>query len=127
VEVMEAGFALPTGGVSEVLQTGQGLYVVMKQDARAGRVTPFEEAAPGLRRRLLRAKQEAVEAAFRSNLLARAGVVVNRERAARLRAPAAIAPAPLPGPLPVTGLTSSPTTGRQSLARSPGREATHEN
>ena len=118
-EVVAVGFALPTGGVSEVLQTGQGLYVVMKQDARAGRVTPFEEAAPGLRRRLLRAKQEAAEAAFRSNLLARAGVVVNRERAVRLRAPAAIVPPAPPGLLPVAGLTNSPPAGREGRARSP--------
>ena len=70
--IVETGFALPVGGVSDVIETEEGLYVVMKQDQREARTAPFEEVADTLRRRLLRDRRDRVEAAFNSNLLARA-------------------------------------------------------
>lgn len=93
--VLDAGFALPVGGVSGVIEAGDGLYVVMKQDERPAAVTPFEEAAVSLRRRALRDKQEAVERDFTRNLMAEADVEINPERAARLSLPA---PAPVEPP-----------------------------
>jgi parvulin-like peptidyl-prolyl isomerase len=88
-EVVQAGFALGLGEVSDVIRAGDGLYVVMKSDARAASVTSFEEAAVGLRRRLLREKQEAAEREFKRRLLAEFKVEIDRDSAARLKLPVA--------------------------------------
>ena len=93
-EVLAAGQALTVGGVSDVLAAGDGWYVVMKTDHRPAQTTPFAEAAPGLRRQLIRQKQEAVERDFTSNLLARARVEINPEQVSRLVIPAPVAPVP---------------------------------
>jgi len=66
----------------------------MKSDRREARVEPFEEAAPTLRRRLIRLKQEEVERTFKSNLLAEVQIEINPDKAARLALPPAVAPAP---------------------------------
>ncbi len=87
-EVVRAGFALGVGEVSDVIRAGEGLYVVMKSGARPARVTPFEEAAVGLRRRLLREKQETLEREFMRRLLAEVKVEIDKESAARLKLPA---------------------------------------
>ena len=86
--VTATGFALPPGQPSDVLATGDGFYVVMKTGEREPRVTPFEEAAVSLRRQLLRERQEAVEQAFKRNLLASAEVRIDAVQAARLELPA---------------------------------------
>lgn len=93
-EVLAAGRALDVGGVSEVLAAGDGWYVVMKSDQRPAQATPFAEAAPGLRRQLIRLKQEAVERNFTSSLLARARVEMNPDQVSRLVIPAPVAPVP---------------------------------
>jgi len=93
-EVIDAGAALETGAVSDVISTDEGLYVVMKIDQRAAQVTPFEEAVPGLRRRLIREKQEMVERTFMSNLMAEARVDINPEKAGKLTIPAIAVPEP---------------------------------
>jgi peptidyl-prolyl cis-trans isomerase C len=92
--VLAAGSALDVGGVSDVIETGEGLYVVMKADQRAAQTTPYEEVAPTLRRHLIRARQEHVEKTFVSNLLAGARIEVDREKVARLAVPAPAVPAP---------------------------------
>ncbi len=101
--VIAAGMALETGAVSEVISAGDGLYVVMKSDRRPAYATPYEETAPGLRRRLIRLKQEEVERTFKSNLLAEAKIEINAAKAARLALPPAAAPEP-PDLLPVSDL-----------------------
>lgn len=106
--VLKAGFALQTGEVSDVIAAGDGLYVVMKQDERAARVTPFEQVATTIRRRLLREKQEATERAFVDGILARAGVEVNRERAARLVVPSVEPVSDPPMLLPVGEASTGP-------------------
>lgn len=88
-EVAAAGFALPVGGVSEVLSTESGLYIVMKQDQRDARTAPFDEVAATLRRRLLRERREAIDAAFKSNVLQRADVAIDARQAAALTLPEA--------------------------------------
>jgi len=87
--VLEAARALDVGGVSDVIPAGEGLYVVMKIDQRAPAVSPYEEVAPTLRRKLIRLKQEEVEQSFTSNLMAGAKIEVDREKAARIAVPAA--------------------------------------
>jgi len=86
-DVIAAGLALGRGGVSDVMTAGDGMYVVMKVDEREARVAPFEEVAPGLRRKLIKVKQEEVERTFKSNLLAEATVAINREKADALQMP----------------------------------------
>lgn len=100
-EVLAAGFALEVGGVSEVMAAGDGLYVVMKSGVREAEVAPFETVAPTLRRRLIREKQEAVEQAFISNVLARATIEIDEAKAARVALPAPETPEP-PTLKPVT-------------------------
>ena len=94
--IVEAGVALPVGGVSDVIETGEGLYVVMKQDQREARTVPFDEVAATVRRRLLRVRRDQVEAAFKSNLLARTAVAVDAVQAAALTLPEAPVPRPTP-------------------------------
>lgn len=106
--VMEAGSALPVGGVSEVLAAGNGLYVVMKQDQREAQAAPFEEVAAVLRRQLIRQKEEALERTFRSNLLARVAVEMDTNRVVSLTIPAeGRGPRP-PVPHPIAGESSVP-------------------
>jgi len=100
--VADAGFALDVGAVSEVIADGDGLYVIMKSDARPARVTPYEEVAPTLRRRLIRLRQDAVERAFVSNLMASAKIEINQEKVARLALPPVETPVP-PVLLPLAG------------------------
>jgi len=92
--VIEAGMALVAGEVSEVISTDEGLYVVMKIDHRPAQITPLEEVTPGLRRKLIREKQDMVERTFMSNLLAEAHVEINPEKAGRLTTPTSSVPAP---------------------------------
>jgi len=92
--VIEAGIAMEIGAISDVLSTDDGLYVVMKTDQRPAQVTPFEEVVPGLRRRLIREKQEMVERTFMSNLMADAKININPEKAGQLALPATATPEP---------------------------------
>lgn len=85
--VLRTGFDLDVGAVSGVLAEDDGVYVVMKTGHRDAQVIPFEEAAPTLRRRALRDKQEAVERDFMARLYASADIEINEEKAARLPAP----------------------------------------
>lgn len=62
--VLEAGYALEKGKMSDIIEASDGLYVVMKTDFRESAAKPFSEAAPSLRRRLASLKQQSIEAAF---------------------------------------------------------------
>lgn len=88
-DVLSAGMALDIGDVSEVLETDAGLFVVMKTGWRDPVVTPFEEVAVMQRRPMIRAKQQAVEAAFMSNLMQAAHVEIDSDQLAQLRIPEA--------------------------------------
>ena len=105
--VAESGLALAPGEVSDVIVVDRGVYVVMKSDERPATVTPFDEVAPTLRRRLIRIKQEEVERAFMSNLLAQTSIEINPERAKALQLPALEPPAtpPVLRPLSEIGIT----------------------
>jgi len=86
-EVVSAGCALEIGAVSEVIETANGFYVVMKTDERDAQVTPFAEAKLALRRRLLRERQDAVQRDFMRNVMSETRVEINRDKAARLTLP----------------------------------------
>ena len=123
--IVEAGFALPVGGVSDVIETGEGLYVVMKQDQRETRKAPFEEVAETLRRRLLRDRRDRVEAAFNSNLLARAAVAVDAAQAAALRLPESPVPRSAPPDLvPLARFNRSESSVNAASDTAPGKEET---
>lgn len=86
-EVMEAGIALQSGEISEVIAAGNGLYLVMQSDQRPSQVTPFEEVVPTLRRQLIRLKQDAVEQSFMSNLISETSIEINEAKAGQLTVP----------------------------------------
>ena len=98
----EAAFALADGAVSDVIAAGDGLYVIMKSDSRSARVTPFEDVAPTLRRKLIRLKQDEVERTFVSNLMTDATIEINENKVDRLAVQAVVAPEP-PVLLPTSG------------------------
>ena len=123
--IVETGFALPVGGVSDVIETEEGLYVVMKQDQREARTAPFEEVADTQRRRLLRDKRDRVEAAFKSNLLVRAAVAIDAVQAAALTVPEAPAPVGEPPALvPLTSFNRSDKTVKAVSNTVPGKAET---
>jgi len=76
-EVLKAGAAQPEGGISDPLVAGDGVYVIMKCGAREPQQIAFKEAAPALRRKLLSEKRSALEASFKTGLLA--GIPVERK------------------------------------------------
>ncbi len=63
--VIEAGWQLAQGAVSEVIDTSAGFYVVMKTDSREATTIPLERVAAGLRQSVLAHKRADVEQAFR--------------------------------------------------------------
>jgi len=85
--VMDAAFALNKGEISELIEHEDGLYLVMKSDERPEAVTPFEEAKITMRRGMIRAKQDAVEAQFRSNLMSGVKIEINQELLGRMELP----------------------------------------
>lgn len=105
--VVATGFALEKGGVSDVLSAEDGLYIVMKSDVRPARVTPFEEAAPALRRRLLRERQDALAEQMRTRLRDAADITVNSTLAAQLELPDP-GQTDKPGPVPALRAVSEP-------------------
>jgi len=91
-----------------VLTDETGMYVVMKHDQREASVTPFEQAAVTLRRRLLKEKQDAFDREFRRNVLKNADVEINAERAAALSLPATPPPPQPPVLRPVSDWATGP-------------------
>src|SRR5436190_1045424 len=75
--VLEGGYALENGKVSEVLQTEAGFYLVMKTDSRSGSTKSFAMVEPALRQSLLLKKRREVDATFRKDARRLAGVTVN--------------------------------------------------
>lgn len=103
-ELVEAGFGLKTGDISDVLEIDNTLYVVMKSDGREATVTPFEEAKISMRRRMIREKQEQIETEFQSNVLASVRISINNDKAADLEIPKSGAETP---PVPLEPLNAS--------------------
>lgn len=102
--VVDALFSIQeVGGVGPVVQTEDGFYVVRLVDREGPQELPYEMYAAGIRRQILRQKQDAEREAFYRELEARTGVVVNREALAEVpglqEAPAEETP-PRPPALP---------------------------
>lgn len=56
---VEAAWNLADGERSEVLELANGFHIVLREDSGVDEPRPYEAAAPGIRRELLRARQEA--------------------------------------------------------------------
>lgn len=97
--VLQAGYALPRGQVSEVIEAGGSFYLVVKTDERKSTVTPFAQVQSGLRQAVLQRKRQALEAAFHAESLAQRQPFVDARALANVELPApkaevASAPAP---------------------------------
>ncbi len=103
--VLRAGFALPRGQVSEIIEAGGSFYLVMKTDERKSTVTPFAQVERGLKQAVLQRKRQELETAFREDSLRQAGPFVDSKVLAAVELPApktevASNPAPVLAPLP---------------------------
>jgi peptidyl-prolyl cis-trans isomerase D len=83
-EFEEAAFALPVGGVSDLVRTPYGFHIIRVTDRRAARAIPLEEARESLREevRLARAREEVLRRSSELSQAARGGGL---EAAARSR------------------------------------------
>lgn len=83
--VLETGFALEKGQVSDVIERDGDLYLVMKSDCRERVVTPFEKVASSLRQRLLMEKRRERHASLVGDVLSCAAAETNHAALAALR------------------------------------------
>jgi parvulin-like peptidyl-prolyl isomerase len=107
--VLQAGWDLATGAVSEVLEFPQGLYLIMKTDVRPESTVPLASVEAALRQTLLVRKRKAVEDSFRQELAGRFPVRIYEQTLASVNLPAPGAslaasnrepqPPGLPGPI----------------------------
>ncbi len=67
--VLETGYTLPKHELSEVIETEQGYYLVMKTDFRDGHTTPLAEVAAAIRQSLLVRGRQELNEAFRQESL----------------------------------------------------------
>jgi len=82
--VWEAGVALETGKVSEILETPDGFYLVKKTDSRPASVTPYDEVRIALRKKILAERRSGVEKDFVAACLAWAAPERDETRIAQL-------------------------------------------
>ncbi len=124
--VAERAASMGTGDVSEVIETENGMYVVLVIDRQPAARTPLTEVAPGLRRKLIREKQRNVERSFKSNLLAAASIIVDEQQAAAITIPTPPTPV-APALVPVGAMTAiRPGSETDSDIDSPITEALDE-
>ena len=95
-QVLETGYALEKGKLSGIIETDKGLYVVMKTDARESAATPFNEAATGLRRDLVRKKHQQIEADFVQETTRLVKTEIDQPALAAIEIPSSPKPASLP-------------------------------
>ena len=87
-EIAKAGFALKKGEVSEVLQAGDGFYLIMKADERAAQIVPLDTVRESLRRQLESRERESIAKAYVEEAVTAAGPVVNEALLASVELPA---------------------------------------
>ena len=85
--VLDAGYALPKGHVSDVIETPEGFYLVAKTDFREGFATPFEQVEGSLRQGILARKRRQLEEAFRQEAANLANIQINAEAIERVQLP----------------------------------------
>ena len=85
--VVAAAWALEKGALSEVLETPEGFYLVMKTDAREASRTPLESVQPAIRQSLLTREHKRIEDTFREETRAAAAVEVRSQALAAVTLP----------------------------------------
>jgi peptidyl-prolyl cis-trans isomerase C len=78
-EVLEAGYALEKNQVSAVIETQQGVYLVMKMDARPSSTIPFAEAESLLRQSLIVKRRGELETGFREQTAREVPATINTQ------------------------------------------------
>lgn len=86
-DVMQAGFALKVGEVSDIIKTSKGFFVVKKTDARESVVQPFERVQETIEHRLLAEKREETKKTFARELQSFAPIKTNEQALAGLDYP----------------------------------------
>lgn len=81
--VLQAGYALEKGQVSDIIQTDNGFYAVLKTDLRAPTERSLKEAEAALRHQLLVAKRRHLDESFRKEAERAVGVTLNADALAR--------------------------------------------
>ena len=92
-EVVQAGLALPLHQPSDVLTVEGSLYVVMKTEEQARRITPYESARTSIRHRLLAEKRANLERSFQEQSRSAVSIEVFPEKLNSVE---------MPGPMPPT-------------------------
>lgn len=64
-KVLETGYALDKGEISDWIEADHGYYLVSRTDFRDAATLPFEQVKPSLRNKLMAAKRKEAEEAFR--------------------------------------------------------------
>lgn len=90
--VIDAGRALKKNTHSDIIDTEDGFYVIMKTDERPGGARPLEEISERLRKSLLDEKQLAIEKRFIAEALKLAKVEMNIDAARKVGLPAGSRP-----------------------------------
>jgi parvulin-like peptidyl-prolyl isomerase len=83
--VLETAYGSDKSQVSEVIETDNGFYLVMKTDSRDGAVTPLEQIKSALRQTLLAKKRREFEETERHNLIAQVHTTIDREALASVQ------------------------------------------
>jgi hypothetical protein len=85
--VVQSGFELSQGQLSEIIETQKGFYLVMKTDSRSQTGTPLAKVESSLRQTLLGKKRRALEETFRQEIARIVGVQVNHAGLATVELP----------------------------------------
>jgi peptidyl-prolyl cis-trans isomerase C len=86
--VLETGYALEEGQVSELIETDQGLYLVMKTGWREGSIAKLEAVRPTLEQGLLLKKRREIQETFRREIVGHAAPKINRDVLGSVELPA---------------------------------------
>lgn len=111
--VIAAGAKLEAGGISDIIGTDRGLYLIRKTDSRPGGVTPLTEISGELRQTLLRDRRNALEKSFIDETRAAANPHIDRAALSALELPSPARPPARPpdpaDPADFPGVTSAPS------------------
>lgn len=85
--VLQAGYVLPRGKVSEVLEVGGSFYLVMKTDERPSTITSFAQVQTALKQTVLQKKRQSLEVSFREESLQRTAPTIDLKALAAFELP----------------------------------------
>ncbi len=115
----DSAFALPVGGISDLVRTPYGFHIIKVTDTRPGRTVPFDEARDSLREEIKLGKARA-EASRRSADLARAAAGGKLEAVAKSQGLTVAETGPVFEGEAVPGLAASNAVVARMTALPPG-------